>query len=144
MSKITSLREKMRMIQIRYVLPLVLAALLAGCAPLVFFGAGAAAGLAGYKFYEGSLTVTYRAPYIKTWDATLAALKEMKLPIEKADHDQISGKIVARRADGKAVTVSLEYKSSTDTKVSIRVGELGDQRASEVIERKIRDILFKD
>jgi preprotein translocase subunit SecF len=113
----------------------------AGCAGLVLFGAGAAAGLAGYKYHEGALSVTYEAPYMKTWDATLAALKDMKLVIKTSKHDLTQGKIEAKRADGSQVNVDLEYKSAKQTQVTIRVG---NKDASEAIEKKITEVLFKD
>ena len=101
----------------------------AGCAGIVLFGAGAAAGLAGYKYHEGALSVTYDAPY---------------MVVETSKHDLTQGKIEAKRADGSRVNVNLEYKSAKQTQVTIRVGILGDKDASEAIEKKITEVLFKD
>lgn len=117
--------------------------LLAGCAaPLVFFGAGTAAGVGGYKYYEGVLNVTYKAAYIDTWDAANRAAKNLQLVVTSATHDLTAGKIVARRADGDRVTISLEYKSAGETLVGIRVGTLGDKNASGTIAAQIRRELF--
>jgi uncharacterized lipoprotein len=117
--------------------------LLCGCAPLILFGAGGAAGVAGYKYYEGGLIVIYEAPYMETWDATLVALEQMNLVVERTDHDLTKGTIVAKRVDKSPVSVSLEYKSARETEAVIRVGHLGDEKASEAIKDKIRDVLFK-
>ena len=127
----------------RWLLPALLLVCLSGCAPLVFFGVGTAAGIAGYKYYEGALTVVYQAPYIETWDATLAALKGMNLTIESQEHDLTAGKIKAKRADNEDVRVSLKYKSSNETEAVIRVGLFGDREASHLIKEEIRKILFK-
>lgn len=123
-------------------LPIVLL-VLAGCGPLVFLGAGAAAGVAGVKYQQGSLTVVYQAPYMQTWDGVLSSLKDMGLRIEKSEHDLTTGKILARRADDTPITITLEYKSSKQTEVVIRVGYFGDQEAANSLELEIRKGVFK-
>jgi len=115
--------------------------MLSGCAPLIFFGAGTAAGVAGYKFYDGALNVIYQASYMDTWDAALKALSRMNLKVEKSDHDTKKGEIVARRPDGTRVTLSIEYKTPNETEAVIRVGFFGDEAASVAIKEKIREIL---
>jgi hypothetical protein len=115
--------------------------MLSGCAPLIFFGAGTAAGVAGYKFYDGALNVIYQASYMDTWDAALKALSRMNLKVEKSDHDLKKGEIVAKRPDGTRVTLSIEYKSPNETEAVIRVGFFGDEPASVAIKEKIREIL---
>ncbi|MBW1682637.1 MAG: DUF3568 family protein [Deltaproteobacteria bacterium] len=119
--------------------------LAAGCAaPVGFFLAGGAAGVAGYKYYQGGLTVVYRAPFMETWDAALAATRKLGMLVERSDHDLTTGKIVVKRADGSPVSISLEYKTAKETQVVIRVGHLGDKEASIAIKDKIRDELFKE
>ncbi len=131
------------MIKKEWIVVLVLMGLLSGCAPLAFFGAGAAAGVGGYKYYKGALIVLYEAPYMETWDASLKALEEMGLVVLKAEHDLTTGKIKAKRADGKEVTLTFEYKSARTTEVQIRVGIFGDEEASMVIKEKIRQVLVR-
>lgn len=115
---------------------------MAGCAPLVFFGAGSAAGIAGYKYYRGALTVLYRAPYIETWDASLSTLHAMNLKIEHQEHDVTSGEIKAKRADKRMVRLSITYKDARETEVVIRVGIFGDQAASLRMKDEIGKALF--
>jgi hypothetical protein len=115
--------------------------MLSGCAPLIFFGAGTAAGVTGFKYYDGALNVMYEASYMDTWDAALKALSRMNLKVEKSDHDLNKGEIVARRPDGTGVTLSIGYKSSNETEAVIRVGFFGDEAASVAIKEKIREIL---
>ena len=127
----------------RMILSLVCCMFVAGCAaPLIFFGAGGAAGVAGYKYYEGVFNVAFKAPYIDTWHAANKGAVDLHLAVESATHDLTKGKIVARRADGQRVVISLEYKSADETEVGIRVGTLGDKEASKIIAEQIRKELF--
>jgi len=107
-------------------------------------GLGAGVGVIGYQYYEGGVTVIYQAPMKDTWNGTLKAVKYMKFEIWSSDQDQTSGKIEAYRADGKPVTIYLEYESPRQTEVKIRVGYLGDRDAAMAIKEKIRKILFKE
>ena len=131
------------MLRRKYFLPVLFFFSLAGCAPLGFFAVGTAAGIGGYTWYQGTLDVIFKAPYIKTWDAALKVLEEMELTIESKKHDPTTGKIVAKRADEQLVTISFKYRSSEETDVSIRVGLFGDENASMVVKDKIRNKLFK-
>ncbi len=128
----------------RYVLVPVFLLFLSGCAELVLFGVGTAVGVGGFKYYEGSLTVSFEAPFMDTWDATLAALKEMNLKVESAEHGISSGKIMASYpADEKPVTVRLDYRSAKETRAVIRVGIFGNESVSLVIKDKIATHLAK-
>ena len=124
-------------------LPVIFFIFTAGCGAIVLFGAGTAAGVAGYKWYQGSLTVIYEAPYIKAWDAALEALEDMELKIQSQKHDLTKGTIKAQLEDNRSVTLSLAYKSAQQTEVEIRVGFFGDKNASDVIQENIRKKLFE-
>lgn len=126
-----------------FLLPVIFFLFLAGCGALVVFGVGTAAGVAGYKWYEGALTVIYEAPYIKAWDATLKALEDMELKIQSQKHDLTKGTIKAKLDDDRSLSVSLAYKSAQQTEVVIRVGFFGDKDASDVIQENIRKELFE-
>ncbi len=115
--------------------------LFTGCSPLAFFAAGGAAGAGGYKYYKGSLTVFYRFPYVKVWDASISALRVMELQIKGQEHDISSGKIMAVRADGIEVFVYVKYKSPKSTEVIIRVGAWGEKGASMEIADRIEGAL---
>ncbi len=130
------------MIRVRHFILLLLGFFLTSCAPVVFL-AGAAVGVSSYKYYEGALTVLYQAPFEKTWDASLKAVDQMGFQIEDKEQELTKGIISAKLTDDRRVTINLEYVSSQETKVSIRVGILGDENASNVIKDKIRDLLFK-
>lgn len=120
----------------------VLALSLGACGPLVLMSAGGAAGIAAYKFYHGALEVIFEAPFMETWEASEAALKQMNFKISSAEHDLSEGTFRARSAKNDPVTLSLTYKSARETKVVIRHGVLGDKDASMAVKDKIREILF--
>ena len=128
---------KMMLLSLALLLPLM------SCYPWGFFAAGGAAGIGGYKYYKGGLTVHYKAPYLKVWEATLTALKKMEFEIESAKHGLAHGEIIAKRPDNTPVTINLEYKSAETTKVIIRVGHLGDKEDSLVIKEQIQKILIQ-
>ena len=131
------------MIKAKHVISLIFCLSLASCAPVVFLG-GAAAGVAGYKFYEGSLEVIYQAPYMETWDAALRALERTNIEVTDKKHDYTSGKIDAMGGDEKEIHISVKYKSAQETEVKIRVGVFfGDESASNVIKDEIRKELFE-
>lgn len=117
--------------------------MLTSCVYLGFFAAGTAAGIGGYKYHNDMLTVIYEAPYMETWKACLKAVDEMGLHLLKSAHDLTAGTIEAKRADGKDVQIKVEYKSSKETRVDIRVGIFGDKEASNIIKEKIRQVLVR-
>ena len=130
--------------RIKWFIQVVSCFLLSSCAPLVFLGVGAVAGIAGYQYHEGALTVIYQAPFMETWQSSLQALDQMNIKVQNSSHDTTSGKIAATQADGKKVTVSLEYRTAQETEAVIRVGHLGDKNRSITIKEEIRKILVKD
>ena len=129
------------MIRMRSILILLLCFSLVSCAPVAFV-AGTAAGVGGYKYYEGALTVIYQASYQKTWDASLKALEEMSIRITSKQLDITSGGIMAIEASGRTMKIFLKYISPQETEVTIRVGLFGDEDASKIIKDKIASILF--
>jgi uncharacterized lipoprotein len=113
-----------------------------GCVPMAMV-VGAAAGIGGYKYVEGSMTVIFNAPFKSTWQASLDALEGMNLKIEDKDHGTTSGKIKARRSDDTVITVGMEYMSADQTQATIKVGLFGDEKESNAIKDKIGELLFK-
>ena len=131
------------MAKTRYLVLALLLILSTGCGAMILAGAGAAAGIAGYKYYDGALIVVYEAPFKKTWEASRQALKEMDCTIERSEHDITSGTLWGEFGGGKQVNIKLSYESADKTKVSIRVGVFGEKEASTLVKEKIRKILLK-
>jgi len=111
--------------------------MLQGCVPLVAAGAGAVAGAGTIAYTEGSLDTTYAASLNRTWDATMAALRDSQLGVIDQQKDVAHGTIKARRGDNTPVTVSLDQAGPNTTTVKIRVGTFGDEEASRAINRRI-------
>ena len=130
------------MIRVKCLVLVVLLFLLTGCAGVVFFGAGAATGVVGYKYYKGALTVVFEAPLMKTFDATLTTLEDQGIKVERSDRDLTSANIVAKRSDNKPVTISINYRSANETEALISVGHLGNKDASVALKDAIAKVLF--
>ena len=124
------------------VFALLLSLFFSGCVPMAMV-VSAAAGIGGYKYMEGNMTVIFNAPFKNTWQASLDALEGMNLKIEDKDHNTTSGKIKARRTDDTVVTVNMEYISADQTQATIKVGLFGDEKESNAIKDKIEELLFK-
>ena len=107
-----------------------------GCL-LLAVGAGAGAGAATVAYVKGELKTTYAASLNRTWDATLSALKDLRINVYSSKKDAIEGSIEATKADGTKVKITLEPAGPDTTSVRIRVGIFGDEEASRVINRQI-------
>ena len=112
-----------------------------GCAPVAFIG-GAALGVGGYKYYNGSLVVIYKTPFDKTWDASIKALEDLEYQVYERNRKMTTGKIVTTGSVNERIKLDVKYVSLEETEVSIRVGLLGDEVISNKIKDKISDILF--
>ncbi len=107
-----------------------------GCAVLLV-GAGAGAGAGAVAYVKGELQSTYAASLDRTWNATLVALKEMNITVQKEKKDSLGGDIEAVRADGTSVKIAVAPAGQGTTTVKIRIGILGDRDGSETINRRI-------
>ncbi len=110
------------------------------CACAVAIGAAGAGGVAGYRYVKGELQVTYKKDFASVWDATLKALKELKVRIVEESHDEVEGYLKGYTPLGKKVKI----KAKTDgrfTKLRIRVGFMGDKDYALAIKYRIDRIL---
>ncbi len=112
-----------------------------GCAPVAFIG-GAAIGVSGYKYINSSLIVIYKAPFDKTWDASVSALEKLDYQVYERQRKMTSGKISTAGSINEKIKLSVKYVSLEETEVTIRVGLLGDEVISGKIKDKISDIMF--
>jgi len=110
--------------------------MLQGCL-LLAVGAGAGAGAATVAYVKGELKTTYAASLNRTWDATLSALKDLRINVYSTKKDAIEGDIEATKTDGTKVKINLEPAGPDTTSVRIRVGTFGDEEVSRVINRQI-------
>lgn len=106
-----------------------------GCAALVV-GAGAGAGTVAYV--AGELQATEDVSLTNAWNASKRAMKDLGFSITSAEKDAFEGKIIARGAGDKKVTISLEKVTDKTTEIGIRVGFFGDESMSIEILDSIR------
>jgi hypothetical protein len=103
---------------------------MAGCVPLII---GAAAGVGGVAYVNGSLVRNVDEPVEKVHKAALAGLKKLGLFVTSDELDKHSSTIRAQYEDAKKVRVSIEALTEYVTQVSIRVGTFGNQDESYAI-----------
>jgi Protein of unknown function (DUF3568) len=103
---------------------------LAGCAALLL---GGAAGAGSVVYIKGQLKEDMAASVPRVHDASISALKELSLPIIEDNHDKLSAKIKSRFADGHDVWIEIESVTAESSKLTIRVGILGDENKARQI-----------
>ncbi|NVM21588.1 MAG: DUF3568 family protein [Desulfobacterales bacterium] len=111
------------------VLLLSLSIQITGCQSAAFL-AGGAAGAGGVMYVRGKLQEKLAAPVPKVHQATIAALKELELPVEKDKKDKLTAKIESQFADGKPIWIDIHSIAKSSTKITIRVGTFGDELRS--------------
>jgi len=119
------------------VMLLTLAVAASGCGFLVGAGLGAGAAYGGYRYTQGAFETDYRHPLDQTYNATLASLKQMNMPVTKTQKDAVGAQIEANRSDGTPVTIDLKKTGPETTNATIRVGRIGDEDASRTIANRI-------
>jgi len=113
-----------------------------GCGVVV---TGAAVGAGVYTFMDGQLQRSYQAPFDKTNQACIAALKHLKIATIEEASDGINATIKAKRTDGTPVTINTAMIEPKITEVSVRSGVVGvwDKKVSELIHASIAQKLQK-
>lgn len=109
---------------------LVLSLATAGCVPLMI---GAAAGAGGITYAKGALVRNVNKPVSKVHKASLSALKSLELFITDDELNRHSAYVKAEYATGKKVKISIEALTERATKITIRVGIIGNQAKSQAI-----------
>ena len=111
-----------------------------GCPVLVVTGAAVAGGTGTYYYVEGDMRTDYYFSVSGVWSAVEKTIADMKGRDVEPDKD--GGKIVAVINDEK-VTFRLTYKDKDLTTLGVRVGLVGNEAASKVIQDRVADNLLK-
>jgi len=125
-----------------FVILVVGAFIVSGCAPLVVGGAAVGGGSGAYLYISGGLKTDYPYPFDKAWNAcekTMANMNATDVFPEK----EISKGTIQAIIDGEKVRFVIEYKAKDLTSVSIRVGIIGNKSASERLHEKVAENLLK-
>jgi hypothetical protein len=113
--------------------------LLGGCLMAV----GAAVGVGAYQWMEGTMIKDYPRKMEPTYQAVLAACKNMKLTIQKqySGKDLMSGiatkNIAAVTATGTNVDIKLIPRPNDITSVQVRFGLMGNKDLSAQFQRHV-------
>jgi hypothetical protein len=110
--------------------------LCAGC-PVVLIGAGAAAGVGGYKWVEGTMEKDYPRPMQETWNASLAAVRDLNLKIASQQYGPLESRLEAVQPPDTNVKVQLIARPNQITTVKVRFGLMGNLDASAYFNRRI-------
>ncbi len=113
-----------------------LLALGSGCV-LFVVGAAAGAGVAGYAWVNGEIQTTEPASLDRTWNAVLAAMKDLEFPVTEQSKDALEASLTAHNASNTNISIKLKNLSNNSTEIRIRVGTFGDESMSRIILDKI-------
>lgn len=105
----------------------------AGCGAIIVGGA-AAAGT--YFYLDGQSRGTYSVSLNKAYEASLAACKELEIPVTEQSK-KLSSATVTGKLSGDTVTISLKLVGDDITEITVRVGLMGDESASYRIQKTI-------
>lgn len=101
-----------------------------GCALLAVGAVAAAAGVGTYAYMNGKLESTETASLDETYGAALAAVESMEFDVKRSDKDALEGRIVSERVNGQSVTIRMFREDPELTRLTIRVGSIGDEDVS--------------
>lgn len=109
-----------------------------GCiAPVLILG-GVAVGAGAVVYVNGELKDSEAVTYDSAYDATLAAMTDLKYTVISQQKDTLTAQIMARSAGGAKIQVTLNKQSPTVTEIRVRVGTFGDEALSKAILDKIK------
>ncbi len=115
------------------VLLLALAMAISGCAEAVLIGVGAAGGAGAALWSKGKMVEELDASFSRAHTASIAALNDLELPVNKDVKGGLKAKIESRFPDGKYVSIDIRAVTESSSKITVRVGTFGDKARSEKI-----------
>ena len=107
---------------------------LSGC----WFVLGGAAGGGTAIYFKGRLQEDIGRYMHEVLEATRSALVSLNLPVEKEEKKVDSTSFESKYPDGTNVWINLSYRSANTTRITIRVGIVGDESRSRQIWEEIR------
>jgi hypothetical protein len=113
---------------------------LTGCAAALVGGAVVGAGTGTYMFINGELKTDYNFNFDKVWAASEKTVAQMRgtdvVPAKGIGTGHIDAVI-----NSEKVRIAVTFKEKTITTVGVRVGMVGDETASRMIQANIADNL---
>lgn len=111
-----------------------------GCAPTTI-GTGEGSGVGAFSYITRDVQATYNVKMDLAWPATLKAMEQLNLTVESENMDALGGALAVKRADGTDVKIRLKSVGGYSTKISVRVGLMGNKNKSVLIHNAIRNAL---
>jgi hypothetical protein len=113
-----------------------------GCAESAIAAAGATAGFGlaqgqAESFIRGELKAARLVPLVEAHEAVHKALAEMQLMPYRDRIDQYDAAVGARAKGGRDIKIYLKADSPVMTRITVRVGLLGDSAVSTLIMQRI-------
>jgi hypothetical protein len=107
------------------------------CIETVLIGVGASTAIGAYKWMEGTMEKDYPRPMQETFNATLAACKDLGLKISAQQYNALDSRIEAVQPPDTTVKIQLVGRPNQITTVKVRFGLMGNQDASAYFHRRI-------
>lgn len=121
------------------IIPILCVTVTSGCVPLLI---GAAAGAGGIVYVRGALVQNVDETVEDIHAATLAAAKDLGLFVVSDELNRHAAAVKAEYKDGKKVDIRVDAITEFVSKITIRVGLIGDSDESgfilSAIEEKIK------
>jgi len=96
-----------------------------------------------FFFTDGTLRTQYKgAGFERTWDACEQTLKEMNA-VNIVKEKKISRGTMEAVMEGENIIITVEYVERDLTMVAVRIGVSGNNFASSLVHKKIRENLMK-
>lgn len=98
-------------------------------------------GVGTYSYVDGTLRHNIDATVLKTYNASIKALRQLGLPIYDRNSDAIVAYVKSGFADGKDIMINIESVANSLSKISIHIGIIGDEyRAMRVLSQIEKNI----
>ena len=109
----------------------------AGCAAMMLMSLGGAAAIGSYKWMEGTMEKDYPKSMQDTWNATLAACKDLQLKIGSQQFNPTESIIEAVAPPDTNVKIQLVARPNQITTLKVRFGLMGNLDASAYFHRRV-------
>jgi hypothetical protein len=110
---------------------------------LAFLGGGCAVALVGagagtVAYIRGDLEAMLDDDINSAYQASLKSLEQLEIAPTSKVKDALTAKIIGRDADDKKITIRLTSTAEGLTKLSIRIGLIGNETKSRIIYERIK------
>ena len=109
----------------------------AACVETVLIGLGGMAAIGTYKWIEGTMEKDYPRGMQETFNATLAACKDLNLKIGSQQYGPMDSRIEAVQPPDTNVKIQLLARPNQITTLKVRFGLMGNQDASAYFHRRV-------